>query len=181
MHLYIPQAVSSCTPNGTNCWSGIDENSLGCRVSCTGLYADAFYIKDPTKGKLIDKLKENMEEYTGYKNNFARNLKFDPTKNDMSIFPNAQIDNHNLYFSASLESYPQLKFIQIYFETATYDKLEKDKKVNVEAQLGLIGGTMGLLTGFSLLSAVEIVYFAIKFFLSLRVAKTDFGKQEQNR
>jgi hypothetical protein len=59
-----------------------------------------------------------------------------------------------------------LKFVQIYFGTATYDKIERDEKVTVEAQLGLIGGTMGLLTGFSLLSAVEIVYFSIKFFLS---------------
>ena len=35
-------------------------------------------------------------------------------------------------------------------------------KVTLEAQLGLIGGTMGLLTtGFSILSGVEIVYFLI--------------------
>jgi hypothetical protein len=66
-----------------------------------------------------------------------------------------------------------LKFVQIVFGTATYDKIEKDEKVTVEAQLSLIGGTMGLLTGFSLLSAVEIIYFAIKFFLSLRISKTD--------
>ena len=88
MHLYSPQAVSSCSPNGTACWSGIDENSLGCRVSCTGLYADALYTKDPTEKKLINQLKENLEEYTGYKKNFALNLQFDPTKKDMSIFSN---------------------------------------------------------------------------------------------
>jgi hypothetical protein len=77
------------------------------------------------------------------------------------------------YFSASHKKRPQLKFVQIYFGTAAYDKIQRDVKVTVEAQLGLIGGTMGLLTGFSLLSAVEIVYFVIKFFLTLRVAKTD--------
>ena len=47
--------------------------------------------------------------------------------------------------------------------------MEQDKKMTLEAQLGLIGGTMGLLTGFSILSGVEIVYYAIKFFASLRV------------
>jgi hypothetical protein len=88
MHLYSPQAVSSCTPNGTNCWSGIDENSLGCRVSCTGLYADAFYIKDSTEEKLMRLLKETLDEYTSYKNHFAKNLRFDATKKDMSIFCN---------------------------------------------------------------------------------------------
>jgi hypothetical protein len=74
----------------------------------------------------------------------------------------------------------QLKFVQIYFGTATYDKIEKDEKVTVEAQLGLIGGTMGLLTGFSLLSAVEIVYFAIKFFHSLRVEKGHFSRTKNH-
>ena len=42
-------------------------------------------------------------------------------------------------------------------------------QVTTEAQLGLIGGTMGLLTGFSLLSGIEILYYVLKFFLSLRI------------
>ena len=33
----------------------------------------------------------------------------------------------------------------------------------MEAQLGLIGGTMGLLTGFSILSGVEIAYYLLRF------------------
>ena len=44
-------------------------------------------------------------------------------------------------------------------------------QVTTEAQLGLIGGTMGLLTGFSLLSGIEILYYVVKFFLSLRVSR----------
>ena len=35
----------------------------------------------------------------------------------------------------------------------------------MEAQLGLVGGTMGLLTGFSILSAVEITYFLVRFMI----------------
>ena len=38
-------------------------------------------------------------------------------------------------------------------------------QVTLVAQLGLIGGTMGLFTGFSILSGIEIVYFSAKFFL----------------
>ena len=64
--------------------------------------------------------------------------------------------------------------VQIYFDTATYDNIERDVKVTLEAQLGLIGGTMGLLTGFSILSGVEIVYFAIKLFMSMTISS---GKQ----
>ena len=57
--------------------------------------------------------------------------------------------------------------MRVYFDTATYVEIEKDRKVTLEAQLGVIGGTMGLLTGFSILSSVEIVYFIAKFFMSL--------------
>ena len=87
-----------------------------------------------------------------------------------------------------------LDVIQIYFDTATYDEIEKDVKVTVqsahvdpflfvkyqhrlhaqvtlESALGLIGGTMGLLTGFSILSGIEIVYYVLKFFFALRVTR----------
>ena len=66
-------------------------------------------------------------------------------------------------------------------------KYNEDAQVTMEAQLGLIGGTMGLLTGFSILSGVEIIYyllrcnffyasftnkrinFLFRFFMSLRI------------
>ena len=56
----------------------------------------------------------------------------------------------------------KLRYVRIYFDTPTFDRITKDradKPVNV---LSVIGGTMGLLTGFSLISGVEIVYFLIK-------------------
>ena len=64
-----------------------------------------------------------------------------------------------------------MQVIQIYFDTATYDEIERDVKVTINAQLGLIGGTMGLLTGFSILSGVEILYYLAKFFMSLRFVR----------
>ena len=62
-------------------------------------------------------------------------------------------------------------------------------QVTTEAQLGLIGGTMGLLTGFSLLSGIEIIYYVIRFFLSLRIsranlvasAKSKYGNQQMKK
>ena len=61
---------------------------------------------------------------------------------------------------------------------ATYDEINLDKKVTLEAQLGLIGGTMGLLTGFSILSGIEMVYYAVKFFMSLKESKLDIMKSK---
>ena len=56
-----------------------------------------------------------------------------------------------------------LQLVQIYFDTATYDEVERDKKIKTEAQLSLIGGTMGLLTGFSIISGVEIIFFLFRY------------------
>ena len=70
-----------------------------------------------------------------------------------------------------------LQLVQIYFDTASYDQAHdflaleekiifflqilRDKKLKFEAQLSLIGGIMGLLTGFSVISAVEILFFLV--------------------
>ena len=45
----------------------------------------------------------------------------------------------------------------------TFDRIEKDRAAKFVDMLSEIGGTMGLLTGFSIISAVEIIYFATKF------------------
>ena len=64
-----------------------------------------------------------------------------------------------------------MQAISIHLGTGTYDEIVKDDRVTTEAALGLIGGTMGLFTGFSILSGVEIVYHAAKFFISLKYHK----------
>ena len=53
-------------------------------------------------------------------------------------------------------------------------------KVTLVGALGLIGGTMGLFTGFSILSGIEILYFVAKFFFSLRLKKADYQKKAEN-
>ena len=55
-----------------------------------------------------------------------------------------------------------IQLVEIYFDTATFDDIKRDKKIKTEAQLSLIGGTMGLLTGFSIISGVEIVLFFLR-------------------
>ena len=39
------------------------------------------------------------------------------------------------------------QIFHIYFDTSTYDEVVKDVKVTMEGMLGVVGGTMGLLTG----------------------------------
>ena len=55
-----------------------------------------------------------------------------------------------------------LRFVRIYFDTPTFDRIEKDRAAKFVDMLSAIGGTMGLLTGFSIISGVEIIYFTAK-------------------
>ena len=58
-----------------------------------------------------------------------------------------------------------LRFVKINFAAPVFDKVTKDQAAKFVDQLSAIGGTMGLLTGFSIISGVEIVYFVLKIFL----------------
>ena len=61
-----------------------------------------------------------------------------------------------------------------------YKQKKMDFKVTLVGALGLIGGTMGLFTGFSILSGIEILYFLAKFFFSLRLNKAEYQKKAEN-
>ena len=52
--------------------------------------------------------------------------------------------------------------MRLYFNTPTFDRIEKDRAAKFVDMLSAIGGTMGLLTGFSIISGVEIIYFVAK-------------------
>ena len=60
---------------------------------------------------------------------------------------------------------PTFKYIRIYFGTPTFDRVIKDIAAKPVDKLSAIGGTMGLLTGFSIISGVEVLYFGVKIFL----------------
>ena len=63
--------------------------------------------------------------------------------------------------------YTKLHWVKIYFATPTFDRITKDEKANLVAKLSAIGGTLGLLTGFSIISGVEMFYFAAKILVRL--------------
>ena len=56
-----------------------------------------------------------------------------------------------------------LKYVRIYFDTTTFDRITKDSAAKFVDKFSAIGGTMGLLTGFSIISGVEILYFFVQF------------------
>ena len=73
---------------------------------------------------------------------------------------------HILSYITGYKDDAELHFLNIYFASPTFDKVINDEKANFETKLSAIGGTIGLFAGVSILSAVEILYFIVKIFLS---------------
>ena len=60
-----------------------------------------------------------------------------------------------------------------------FDRITKDRAAKFVDQLSAIGGTMGLLTGFSIISGVEIVYFLVKIALNyINKCKSDKNSEK---
>jgi hypothetical protein len=85
------QFENHCSSNASKCYTNIDMATLGCQASCTGLYADASYVEE----NLLDAKHKSdgnyqmffklEEDYKIYKNTYAKNFEFDPTKNKLSM------------------------------------------------------------------------------------------------
>ena len=125
-------------------------------VDCEGLYADVDYVNSTVgkKSRDIMVLESLMAAYNAYKEIQFKSmtLHWSPHSNDYATVP---------------LPYHPLQVVQIYFSTATYDEIVNDVSVSLGDQISAIGGTMGLLAGFSILSAVELLYFILKFLFSL--------------
>ena len=70
-----------------------------------------------------------------------------------------------------------LEVVEIIFDTTTFDKITRDAKTNFVTKISTIGGTLGLFSGFSILSGVEIVYFISKIVLLLFKNSKNIKKQ----
>ena len=57
--------------------------------------------------------------------------------------------------------------MRVYFDVTTFDRITKDDAAKFVDMLSAIGGTMGLLSGLSIIGAVEILYFGFKICLQL--------------
>ena len=67
-----------------------------------------------------------------------------------------------------------LRYVRIYFDTQTFDRITKDRAAKFVDILSAVGGTMGLLTGFSTISGVEILYFTAKIVCNIMKSKKVF-------
>ena len=129
------------------------------------MYADVDYhwvnLSTNTKDhRLLENLKNAYAEFK--------------TSNVENAFIVKVVKGEDIEYKTTRKPYHPLQVVQIYFDTVTYDEIVKDVSVTLADQLGAIGGTMGLFAGFSFLSAVEVLYFLLKYFLDLLSRKYGF-------
>ena len=135
-----------CTSSELECVKKISIIS-DCLKPCSGLYVTGFAKSE--QNKHFEGLFPIFGPYNEYKK-----LTTYPTGKYRS---NAAV--YKMYF-IGYEWKNQLRFVRIYFDTPTFNTIEKDRAAKFVDYVSAIGGTMGLLTGFSIISGVEILYYA---------------------
>ena len=87
------------------------------------------------------------------------------------------LKSYDLCVFQDYDSELNLRFVRIHFYATTFDIITKDRAAKFVDMLSAIGGTMGLLTGFSIISGVEIVYFGVKIILKILKEKLSTNKK----
>ena len=194
--------MKTCDPKGRDCIEGNASQSFNCPVACEGVYADVqmeegslvdeigrqnlgrTQIQERTgnRGVEMDLNKFNwmLNKYRKIKRNYVRHFRFNSTASEVlfgksknTIFTSKHYFFPNLVKGEELDA-STFELIQIFFATSTFDDIELDKKVKLEAQISLIGGTMGLFTGFSIISGVEICYFVTRVLFRILISKLEW-------
>ena len=117
---------------------------------------------DITKG--VQGFEKTFAEYEAYKRGYLTRMEYPKYFKGTSV--KYSLSSIKIYFE-DYEANLTLHLVNIYFSTPTFDKILKDESASFETKLSSIGGTLGLFTGLSILSAVEIVYFICKMAVRL--------------
>ena len=88
-----------------------------------------------------------------------------PFLNEQAVLVPKLLSSSNMIMESEVEQ--RWEIIEIYFATPTFDKITRDVRTNFVSKLSMIGGMLGLFTGFSVMSGIEILYFAIRMFLKI--------------
>ena len=145
-----------CTPDRLDCVKGIDFEYEECHDQCSGLWVTSFaqdnlFSKEFSFKRKVSKLSAKYWIYKGF-------YEF-PSQYKGSYW---LLQCKQKYNFVEYDLRAPLRYIRINFDSPVFDRIIKDRSAKFVDILSAIGGTMGLLTGFSIISGVEIGYFALK-------------------
>ena len=127
-------------------------------------YFKIFDTKPNENTKLLKTISKLSDQYNKYKGVFDFPRKYKGTSEKNFKFP--------ILFSLGYKYTSKLHYVKIYFETPKFERIIQDRAAKPMDMMSAIGGTMGLLTGFSIISGVELIYFTVKitfnYFISLK-------------
>ena len=114
-----------------------------------------------------------ISEYNNIKRKFVQNIEFDKKEKANHYRKNFDHMQKMILLSFIIicadkdKEFEPLQMVHLYVGTPTYDLIEKDVKITFTTFISLVGGYMGLFTGFSILSGVEIIYHLVAYFSKL--------------
>ena len=154
--IFISFQGSLCNQEKLECIKQVEVDHSNCIKPCSGLVVTSF-SKSAIEENIehlypISSAHENYKKITESPSGFKGILLFWFLKwfYWILIFKDFEWKNN-------------LRFVRIYFDTPTFDRITNDRAATFVDMLSAIGGTMGLLTGFSIISGVEILYHVAKF------------------
>ena len=117
---------------------------------------------------LIDKLKNYLLDP---KNLFVEKSMIDnaKTRNNLS--------NDEEFFEMRLKE--DMTFLNFFFDTQIITQINMEMKVSTFDKLSLIGGTLGLCTGISIITLIEIIWWLIQF--GVLVIRQKIWRKENNK
>ena len=156
---------------------GVPISEGSCVKECDGMYAavnvDRNYTNLALNGVQVTPKSETLlKEYLHFKR--AYQVQFDdiyeyfrpynskmgwPFINEQAALVVTLLDSWGRPDQYEVEQ--RLELINIYFKSPTFDEVTRDARTNFVTKISLIGGTLGLFTGCSVMSAIQIVYYVI--------------------
>ena len=154
--MFVQEPV--CASNKMKCIKNIKVDTSSCMKPCSGLTVNSLYKSE--QNRKWEKLFPLYQAYNRYKKVTPY-----PQGYDGKNFCIAHCIDSSI--TSDYEWKNNLKYVRIFFDTPTFDRITKDRAAKFVDMLSAIGGTMGLLTGFSIISGVEILYFTFKIMWNL--------------
>ena len=159
----IYSAVDVDTSNRTLALNGrLKNNAFRTFLEEYLLFKRAYEIEfDDFYEEILPEIQEKDTDDATTVSKFVKGWPFLNEQAVLQSFTSTDSSGDFTLISTSNEVEQRLEIVEIYFKAPTFDEVVKDARTNFVTKISMLGGTLGLFTGFSILSGIEIIYFSI--------------------